>query len=935
MSSLEKGEKNASEQDLSFDQHSPERIALEKKLLRKIDLRMSILIPIYILNYIDRNNAAAARNRGLTADLHLKGEEFPTLLSILYVGNMMLNWMGRPSLYLPGAMIIWGVISVLTGAIRPIKFPSFPLNSLIFTGALLTRFFLGFVEAAFFPCVFLCLWFIQTKATYIAARFSCSPSGILANMGGKLGHAAWRWLFYIEGAITVAIAVIAIFILPDFPSNSKWLTEEERELALLRMKEDVGVGDQSETETGGPLHGLRLALGDWKVWWMAFALTAQVVALSFNAFFPTLTGTLNYNPTVTLLLCAPPFAFAAAAAFILARHSDKTGERCFHMISSFGLGILGFVIAVSTMNTAARYISLFLMAQSYAGFVVMYAWMSNSFPRPPSKRAVALALMNAWSQLGNIAGSYVWPTQWGPTYKYSYAICIACSGTTIVMCLCFRLFLQRENARFEKEEEEQGTKTPGFRYRILRETSVTNKHGINASLVEPLYRRGPCLVLSPSQLSRRRERRMNSLTYLSKQFDALASAKTPPSTPSSEHGAFITNNSRRASGSESSTSSLPRVQTWSKSFLFAARPSSSTPIPPPKRSFSSPAAASFALASQRAQQQQQQQPQSPTPLTSPSVSLETPPGSGVRTNLSPLHRTFLMRILVLAWNTLRAAWASLSGRTFGKSRLGAAATVVATEKDSDDEEGDQSMSSSNTSTEDALYMSPRQPPSTAPPAIVAESAPLPIPPPLLAEVSAGTSRSSTPPTTINTRRTPFHLPKTLVLDLDETLIHSTSRPLPSASSGFFGLGKSQSSGHMVEVVLGGHSTLYHVHKRPFADFFLRTVSGWYTLVIFTASMKEYADPIIDWLDAGRGILEHRLFRDSCTQLPNGSYTKELSVVDSDLSRVCLIDNSPISYRVNEGSSNGIPIEGWTHDPSDEALLDLLPFFGFPSLYFRC
>jgi CTD nuclear envelope phosphatase 1 len=87
-------------------------------------------------------------------------------------------------------------------------------------------------------------------------------------------------------------------------------------------------------------------------------------------------------------------------------------------------------------------------------------------------------------------------------------------------------------------------------------------------------------------------------------------------------------------------------------------------------------------------------------------------------------------------------------------------------------------------------------------------------------------------------------------------------------------------------------------------------------------MQEYADPVIDWLDAGRGILPHRFFRDSCTQLPNGSYTKDLSLVEADLSRVCLVDNSPVSYTVNE--ANGIPIEGWTHDPSDEALLDLLP-----------
>ena len=62
------------------------------------------------------------------------------------------------------------------------------------------------------------------------------------------------------------------------------------------------------------------------------------------------------------------------------------------------------------------------MAQSYAGFVCLYAWMSNSFPRPPSKRAVAVALINAFSQLGNIAGSYVWPKTWGPTYRNSYAV---------------------------------------------------------------------------------------------------------------------------------------------------------------------------------------------------------------------------------------------------------------------------------------------------------------------------------------------------------------------------------------------------------------------------------------------------------------------------------------------------------------------------------
>lgn len=85
------------------------------------------------------------------------------------------------------------------------------------------------------------------------------------------------------------------------------------------MKEDVGVGDQGETETGGRGHGLYLAVTDWKVWLFALAMTAQVTALSFNAYFPTLSATLSYNPTVTLLLVAPPFVFTVIVAFWLSR----------------------------------------------------------------------------------------------------------------------------------------------------------------------------------------------------------------------------------------------------------------------------------------------------------------------------------------------------------------------------------------------------------------------------------------------------------------------------------------------------------------------------------------------------------------------------------------------------------------------------------------
>ena len=172
---------------------------------------------------------------------------------------------------------------------------------------------------------------------------------------------------------------------------------------------------------------------------------------------------MGYNRTVTLLLCAPPWVFATLVAFGVTRHSDKVGERFWHIAAPLCLGLVGCVIAMSTMNTAARYISLFLMAQSYAAFITFLAWISNSIPRPPSKRAVALALINAFSQLGNVAGSYVWPSAWGPSYRYSYAICISTNGLCIIMCYMFKRHLESLNKKAEEREQEQGL-PKGFRY---------------------------------------------------------------------------------------------------------------------------------------------------------------------------------------------------------------------------------------------------------------------------------------------------------------------------------------------------------------------------------------------------------------------------------------------------------------------------------------
>ncbi|XP_028839636.1 CTD nuclear envelope phosphatase 1A isoform X2 [Denticeps clupeoides] len=146
--------------------------------------------------------------------------------------------------------------------------------------------------------------------------------------------------------------------------------------------------------------------------------------------------------------------------------------------------------------------------------------------------------------------------------------------------------------------------------------------------------------------------------------------------------------------------------------------------------------------------------------------------------------------------------------------------------------------------------------------------------------------------------------KILVLDLDETLIHSHHDGVLRPT-----------------VVIDKHPVRFFVHKRPHVDFFLEVVSQWYELVVFTASMEIYGSAVADKLDNNKGVLKRRYYRQHCT-LDLGSYVKDLSVVHSDLSSIVILDNSPGAYRSHP--DNAIPVKSWFSDPSDTALLNLLP-----------
>lgn len=335
-------------------------------------------------SYLDRNALPNARVQGIEAHLKLTGDQFNICISTLFAGylalqipsNLILTRV-RPSIYLPVCMALWGAVSACTAAVTS------------FRGLVVCRFFLGFLEAPFFPGALLLLssWYTPREmATRTAIMYTGSlissgfgglvGAGIQYGMDGARGLHSWQWLFIIEGAVTVALSLVSILILPDFPSTTKWLTVEERALAVHRVHKHSGSADE---ERAPLLQGLKMAVLDYKVWLLTLIVLLKTSAGAITQFIPTLVRTFDFSKVQTLLMTAPPFVFAAVVALVISISSDKLGERCLHLVIPLAVALIGFIIAAATEGLAPRYFSLFLaLGGVYGCYDITYAWMSST-----------------------------------------------------------------------------------------------------------------------------------------------------------------------------------------------------------------------------------------------------------------------------------------------------------------------------------------------------------------------------------------------------------------------------------------------------------------------------------------------------------------------------------------------------------------------------
>ncbi|KAL2859476.1 major facilitator superfamily domain-containing protein [Aspergillus pseudodeflectus] len=467
---------------------TPEEKVIEKKLRRRIDsIIMPLVILVYLMNYIDRNNYAAAKLQGLEQDLNLNDQQYQTGLSILFVGyilmqvpsNLLLNYMGRPSFYLGGCTVAWGLVSAVTSQVTS------------YGGIVACRFILGLVEAPFFAGVlfYLSKWYTKSElALRMSIFYSGSllsgafgnliAAGILDGMAGARGLSPWQWLYIIEGAITVFVGLVVCVLLPDFPENWRRLPEEMRHVAIKRLAVEARQSDVDAGTGMSQMTGLKLAFKDPKTYALAIAYMAITGASGFQNFFPSLTATLGYSRTISLLLVAPPYIFMVFYSMAHSYLSDRFGKRFWFFIYPIPITIIGFVIFLSTDVFGARYFSFFLMIFVFAQNGTVYSWIAGAIPRPPAKRAAAYAFINSVGNSASIWTPFTYREKDVPYYRPAMGVCIGLQVVGALMAVYMYFHLTSLNKRQERFEDENATLTEKDQ-KVLQE--IAEQEGIDVA----------------------------------------------------------------------------------------------------------------------------------------------------------------------------------------------------------------------------------------------------------------------------------------------------------------------------------------------------------------------------------------------------------------------------------------------------------------------
>ena len=384
---------------------------IEARTIRRISWRIvPFIMLLYFIAFIDRVNigfAALTMNK----DLGFSSAVFGFGAGVFFFGyflfevpsNIILEKVGA-RLWIARVMITWGIIS---GAFAFIE------SEMSFY---VLRFLLGAAEAGFFPGIILYLsyWFpARNRAGVVSLFMAAAPisvvlgspiSSALLEMDGIMGLHGWQWMFIIEAIPAVILGVVVLFYMTDRPEKAKWLPEDERTWLVAQMN-----AERASKQTAAK-HSILAGLADIRVLALAlvyFGTSAGLYTLGIWA--PQIIKSFGLSTMAVGLLNAVPPTIAVVAMILWARHSDKTGERTWHvviacLVAAAGLALAGGAASVVAVIAALSLVNVGISAAKPPLWAMPTMFLSGS------AAAVGIATINSIGNLGGFVGP--WAIGW-------------------------------------------------------------------------------------------------------------------------------------------------------------------------------------------------------------------------------------------------------------------------------------------------------------------------------------------------------------------------------------------------------------------------------------------------------------------------------------------------------------------------------------------
>jgi MFS family permease len=337
---------------------------------------------------------------------------------------------------LPLVVFVWGAIVCFMALVK---------NA---SGLYGLRICLGFSEAAFYPGIVFLLgsWYTKEElgtrtavfvaGSQISGAFSGLISGAISSgLDGAHGMRGWKWLFIIEGLIAICVGIVGFFVLPDFPHNTRFITGDARELAMVRLERQ----GRSGTVTGLNMQTFRNLFTTPFIYLFTCMFICMQMGMGVLQNFPIILKNLGYSSSFANYMMVPIWVWVGICVIGQGYLSDKFGKRAYHILAGGIYTLVWYIILVAVnggnVPIGLLFASAYMIPPIFGISPIMMTWANETYACDKETRALAIAIINS---IGNLAPNFInvkaWDVQDAPAFRLGKIVTMSMIAAMIIMC---------------------------------------------------------------------------------------------------------------------------------------------------------------------------------------------------------------------------------------------------------------------------------------------------------------------------------------------------------------------------------------------------------------------------------------------------------------------------------------------------------------------